>query len=918
MPLTLENQPPGAGGNPGPHFAVRHLPGALAGLMLVLYGLTLNHWVSPDSLALVARTGGLTWTPCLSGPVTLLVTYPFGWLPGGWIPPAVNLFTAGCAALSLFLLAGSVTRLSPAPSPHPGALAARLVWLPPAFAMLVCGWQSGFWQNAIAATGEMFNLLMFAGVIHCFLKFQVSRKDSWLLYGALIYGLAAANDWAMAVFFPALLVALVWTKQLFLFSPRFLDRLLRRPQSFQLRLLWWLPACGLAGFLVFLVLPVSASLSAAGHQDFWPALKLSLRMYHAALTHIPRSLLLAAGLISVLPVFFMGVRASHFLTGVNRWHTWFGGLFIHLSHGCLLLTGLGLMLDFPLNPRRLALGPASLPLDYLAALAIGYSLGHFLRCTAPQAEIPGRRRRSDFLEQRRQLRLRLTRFFKRSLALGLGVLAIAVPTVLVGKNLPVILRQRMNPAAEYCAQIERSLPPAGAVILGNDSFQLLTLQSALIRSGHSAHYLLLDPAALAQSPGYLDFLKQRNPGFNWGGNPFDPPGSATNEMTLVNRLHELSGTHPIYCLHPAPVMDFTAEFFYFLPHGLLYQLQPYPLYSAFAGPAPAGLGPENEAYWRTFEQQQLAGLVRRANPPRPPPSPGWWPALRYALLAPEPDPAAQIVATEYAGALNDWGVELQRAGNFPAAGRCFAEALQLNPACPPARINQAFNADYQANRAETVARPLETARRMNEYRDWRHVVWAGAVDEPNFCYMLGAFMADHHLYRPAIAQFERVKELSPARLDTYISLAGLFVQCNDLTNGLNAANAILALSPTNRDGLLLKAGAYLKRKIYPPAIPLLTQVLALDPTNQLVRLNRADAYCNLGQFAAARRDYQALIQAAPDAYPAYYALAKMADQEQNSAAAVTHYESFLKYAPPDRPEIPGIIARLKTLKSARP
>jgi tetratricopeptide (TPR) repeat protein len=198
------------------------------------------------------------------------------------------------------------------------------------------------------------------------------------------------------------------------------------------------------------------------------------------------------------------------------------------------------------------------------------------------------------------------------------------------------------------------------------------------------------------------------------------------------------------------------------------------------------------------------------------------------------------------------------------------------------------------------------------------VVRFGAVDEPNFCYLLGAIMADKQLLRPALAQFERVRELSPDRLDARLSLARLFVAGRDYTNAMSAADEILALSPTNQTGLVLKAGVCLHLQDYAPAVSLLTQALALNPTNNLALLNRGEAYGGLRQWDAARRDFNAVLQTLTNAYPAYLDLAKLAEQEHNSAAAVTNYQLFLKYAPPATREFAAVQAHLRALQPAAP
>src|SRR5437870_1956707 len=83
------------------------LPWLIAAGALSVYLLTLNHWVSFNSLLAVAKVSGWVWQPDLYAPVYWLVTYPFRWLPVKTIPLALNLFSALCAALTLALLARS-------------------------------------------------------------------------------------------------------------------------------------------------------------------------------------------------------------------------------------------------------------------------------------------------------------------------------------------------------------------------------------------------------------------------------------------------------------------------------------------------------------------------------------------------------------------------------------------------------------------------------------------------------------------------------------------------------------------------------------------------------------------------------------------------------------------------------------------
>jgi hypothetical protein len=358
MPAPPEPAAAGAPDNRSLFFASRILPWLLGGLMLGVYGLTLNHWISADSLGLVSRLEGLAWTPSYNAPVTFLITYPFGWLPVGWIPVAVNLFTAVCAALSLVWLARSVTLLphdlSKVPPPWrrsfqpPGLMTTRGPWLPPLFAVLVCGLQLNFWQNAVTATGQMFNLLLFAYVLRCFLEYNASGRDAWLLRSAPVYGLAVANDWGMILLLPLYVVALVWVKGVFSFDRVQLEKWLGGRNPEKLRLWRGLSVGWLAGVCLFLLLPVLAWLD---HAELWPSLQHAWMAFKTPLAHVSRPFLLSAGLISVLPVFLIGLRYYHLLAGLNQKCVYPGLAFLESVYGFFLLLSLWTMFDPPLSPR---------------------------------------------------------------------------------------------------------------------------------------------------------------------------------------------------------------------------------------------------------------------------------------------------------------------------------------------------------------------------------------------------------------------------------------------------------------------------------------------------------------------------------------------------------------------------------------
>ena len=154
-------------------FATSILPWLAGAVGLLVYLVTLDHWISLLSLGTVARISGWPWLPDLGRPLTAMVLFPFRWLPEAWIPLALNFFTAMGAALALMLLARSVALLpydltpdDPLRKGKPVAiLSTRTAWMPPLVAVICCGLQLSFWENATSATDNIINLLVFAYVL---------------------------------------------------------------------------------------------------------------------------------------------------------------------------------------------------------------------------------------------------------------------------------------------------------------------------------------------------------------------------------------------------------------------------------------------------------------------------------------------------------------------------------------------------------------------------------------------------------------------------------------------------------------------------------------------------------------------------------------------------------------------------------
>ena len=222
----------------------RRFPFQVALGALVLYGLTLSHGVTLNSLALTAKVAGWDWRPMSSHPLLWLLTLPLRLLPAAWVAVNLNLFSAVCGAMTLGILTRSLELL---PWCQPlGTLRGWSARLPILLAVAVCGLELSFWQNATAGTGEILDLLLLAAVVWCLLEYRAGKDVRWLKAAAVVWGAGMAEDWVMVFALPFFVGALVW---------------LRKFDFFNLRFILSMAGLGLAGFAIYALLPMVNGLS---------------------------------------------------------------------------------------------------------------------------------------------------------------------------------------------------------------------------------------------------------------------------------------------------------------------------------------------------------------------------------------------------------------------------------------------------------------------------------------------------------------------------------------------------------------------------------------------------------------------------------------------------------------------------------
>lgn len=838
---------------PEQRFIPSRLPWLLAGIALVLYSLTLDQGRSFNSMAQVARVSGwLAWQPDFSGPLYWLATYPFHWLPGKTIPLALDLFSAVCATLTLALLARSVALL-----PHDrteeqrirekstsALLSHPVPWLPPVIAVAVCGLQLTFWENATAASAEIFDLLLFAYIVRCLLEFRLDSRDRWLWQAGLVYGAAITNNWAMLGFLPVFLIALVWLKGVAFFNSRFLIRM---------------SLLALLGLLFYLLLPIVNSASTS--ITFWQGLKANLGTQKFYLTRVllnkyalfkSDSPLWVLALPSLLPVLLMSINWPASFGDISKIGKALTSFALNFVHGVVLVLCAWVALDpEKFGPRHLLPQLPLLTFYYLGALSIGYFCGYFLLVFG--AKPVGRPRPV----------VSYAPLVNAGVVGAVWVLALVTPVLLVYRNLHQIRLTNGPQLSQYAGLVAKGLPP-GALVLCDDPAKLFALQSVLNQAGAGRETMLLETDWL-QYPAYHRFLKRNYP-TRWRSNPPEARKELFAPFELLSVVRPLAETNELYYAHPS--FGYYFELFYPEAHGLAYKLTPFPTNSLLAPKPGSGVLEENETFWNQADDAVLKPLAAVVAAQHAAPHRNILDKLSQKLhLGKENNPSVSRVSMFYSRSLNYWGVELQKAGgeHLKQAANRFEQAVALNPDNIAAQANLECNTTLQASGKAPIQISNAIQDQFGKYRDWDDLMNAnGPFDQPTFCYAQGmsyAYPNNSRLapqYHQAAAQFKRVTELAPNDLDPRLRLAEVSVYGQkpdaalEIAADLHEHGDTYGLTQTNQPWLLaIETAAHLSKGDVPGAEKAVQTALAKDPGNEALLASASRMYMTFGSYTNA-------------------------------------------------------------------
>ena len=961
MPTEIKN-------DPRRDFVRRFLPWLLAAAMLALYLCTMNHWVSLLDLGVVARLSGWIWVPDLNSPVFYLVTLPMRFLPVTAIPFALNLFSAGCAVLTLGLLARSVGLL-PHDRTEPqlvrerndfALLSRRSAWLPPVLAVLLCGLQLTFWEFATNGCVEMFDLLLFAVVIWQLLAYRLDGRE-WRLYlSSFIVGAGVAEGPSMTGFFPLFIVAIIWLRGLSFFNLSFIGRML---------------LYGLAGILIFSLVPLCAALFSKMPWSFLQTIKFCLasqirvlKFYFFSITDPPAYFedMLMPLFISLMPLLVLSIRWK--IGDSSRIGSALASVTFHSIHAIFLGVCLWLMFDPPFSPREKGFG---LTLYYFIALSAGYYAGYFLLIFGRKHLRAG------------ELQPGLVKLFNLLVVAGVWVLAVLAVAGLIDKNQPLVREANNEALSNYASLAAENLPQGGAIVLSDDLQRLYLTQSELVRQGRN-NFLVLDTQSLIY-PQYHRYLHQVSPQ-KWPLLVSAKQIGPLNTVGMVGMLAMFSRSNQVYYLHPS--FGYYFEQFYAEPHGLVYKMKDLPDNTLLPPVPDENLVAENEAFWAKAEKQLPAPEEVATTMP---------PTAAQQLLARlhvphEPNVNAEYIGNYCSRSLDFWGVEMERAGHLTNPSGSFKAALRFNPDNVVAQINEDFNQKLRNGVQPVVDLSQATPDHLGTFESIPDAITAcGPFDDPSFCFEEGhRLVDDFSFFRQAVAPLERTRQLVPdylparfilariyglshlsdrlldvlrAPLDDpeafsmqpgdytelhvlaaaayfqknemtagtrlfnaaisrdpsndvlLITVARVYMGRNMLTNAMDLANNRLSQSPDDLNWLFIKGSLDIKMQKYADAIPLLDRVLAVQKDNSDALFQRANAYLNTDRFDEARRDYRQLQIWQTNSYQAAYGLGEAAWHQHDTNEAIRNYELYLANEPTNSVVDPTVKKRLHEMKS---
>jgi tetratricopeptide (TPR) repeat protein len=510
---------------------------------------------------------------------------------------------------------------------------------------------------------------------------------------------------------------------------------------------------------------------------FWEALKANWRYETKSLLGFPEWTLFLLTVMILLPVLVLVIiRGSEKEEegGDNPLALFVSKGSSRAAHALFLGLSVWVALDLPFSPRKIGFGQPLLPYYYLNALVMGYCAGLLLK--AGLGEFHG--------ESLLAIGLKL---IAKVGAYWACVLVVALPMQLVWRNYPE-LRWTNGPAVrQFAEQLYDGLPPGKSIALSDSTEQVILLQAALAAHRHEKDALLVDLTTLPLRRYQISLARRF--GSRWPVVPATGPEVMGREE-LLDLVTRLGARDQLVCLNPG--FGYYQEPYLDQPKALVHRFWPRAPDDLSSQRLDASAAAANDSYWQAQWTGGVRELVERARLEAAGRLVGSF--MGRAFLGREENRTAGGLRNTYARAFDDWGVQLQRCGQWPEAAAWFQRALDLRPNSLAPRINLLYNQRHQrgeSGRLDLHSTESEFADSFGNYANWGRVILeSGPVDEPTFLNETARALLYEGDSRQAAAGYARCLELAPDWTDCKLWLAQSLVASTNFTRALAITDGI--------------------------------------------------------------------------------------------------------------------------------
>ena len=720
------------------------LPWILGLVFFAIYFISLNYWVSVDTLSVLAPVMGWDfWSLQMNHPIFQLIMLPFSMLPERLAIIGINLLGAFLASMTLVWLARSVMLLpqdrfydqSIRNDDPDGIYEGKFFWLPPVLAVCSLGLLFNFWVGATNILPQILNVFFLSYIIRNTLEHRLDDEDHWIYKAAVVYSIALVNNWLMVLFFPLWVGAILWIN---IDDPRRFLRLMIRSFFF------FLP-----GLIFFLYIPIAEAIAAKSDLGFWDLLKMSLGIYVRSVASIPLYMLFIFSTFSIIPLIFLSIRWDAKSDGGNG----FDAILTRGGLGAMNLIfffySMAIAFDLPLCPRYLSPGFYGLEFHLIAALVMGYTAGYLMVVFGEKIVDSRKKREKTGIFMKIFSPLMLGIVFITGVGMIGGLIYLNYPVVkayqgdslyLLGKN----FLQDINK--------NRELEPDKGMTLFADEARLIYLVKATQARMGDTHKDIFVNTQYISYPWYHRRMEKFFPD-RWKDLTADAPRKIyyLDNPMVIQWMYSYSKTEEIYYLHPS--------FGYFFeacrptPAGILTKLTPYDDKDLSLWKLTPEEAQQAIEYWKGIEDT----IVNTLHPVQ---------EDVKGINNPE-----DYVSYYYSRVLNNYGVELNKIGMKEQSLDFCRKALELNPNNLSAMLNLNFYETGAENLDDEATRKKEKIFSM--YRsEWPLVLtYCGVLDVPTILSQQGLFYTQGHLWRQAFQCFLRVEEFAPDNIHNMISLA---------------------------------------------------------------------------------------------------------------------------------------------------